>query len=200
MIMASLKDQLLKAGLVSEDKVKSVEKEQKKRSHLAHKDKQIRAEIDYEKKQTKQLIEASEQEKKLKAKEANQKVQQANNKKALRIEARRIIDEKRVNDKSALDTFNFSSDGKKIRYVKVTEQQRKQLGTGELAICRNDRDGFDYPLLPRINAERLVEIENLSGERWIYFFISPDEINSNMDADELAAWEAYEAELKKIGE
>ena len=185
----SLRDQLLKAGVVSEDRAKKVEQDKKKTKHQAYRDKDVKAKLDAEKKAQQDAILASEKAQKAKAQESNQEVSLKQQRKALRVEARRIIDQK------ANDQFNFSSDGKKIRYVSVTAEQRKQLGNGNLAICRNDRDGFDYPLIPKENALRLVEIEKLMDERWVYLLIDPQEVVDN--ADEWAAWDAYEAELAK---
>ncbi|WP_077928612.1 DUF2058 family protein [Wohlfahrtiimonas populi] len=191
----SLRDQLLKAGVVSEDRAKKVEQDKKKTKHQAYRDKDVKAKLDAEKKAQQDAILASEKAQKAKAQESNQEVSLKQQRKALRVEARRIIDQKRVNVEKANDQFNFSSDGKKIRYVSVTAEQRKQLGNGNLAICRNDRDGFDYPLIPKENALRLVEIEKLMDERWVYLLIDPQEVVDN--ADEWAAWDAYEAELAK---
>lgn len=191
----SLRDQLLKAGVVSEDRAKKVEQEKKRTKHQAYRDKDVKAKLDAEKKAQQDAILASEKAKKAKSQESNQEVSLKQQRKALRIEARRIIDQKRVNIESANDQFNFSSDGKKIRYVSVTAEQRKQLGNGNLAICRNDRDGFDYPLIPKENALRLIEIEKLMDERWVYLLIDPQEVVDN--ADEWGAWDAYEAELAK---
>lgn len=191
----SLRDQLLKAGVVSEDRAKKVEQDKKKTKHQAYRDKDVKAKLDAEKKAQQDAILASEKAQKAKAQESNQEVSLKQQRKALRVEARRIIDQKRVNVEKANDQFNFSSDGKKIRYVSVTAEQRKQLGSGNLAICRNDRDGFDYPLIPKENALRLVEIEKLMDERWVYLLIDPQEVVDN--ADEWAAWDAYEAELAK---
>ena len=191
----SLRDQLLKAGVVSEDRAKKVEQDKKKTKHQAYRDKDVKAKLDAEKKAQQDAILASDKAQKAKAQESNQEVSLKQQRKALRVEARRIIDQKRVNVEKANDQFNFSSDGKKIRYVSVTAEQRKQLGNGQLAICRNDRDGFDYPLIPKENALRLVEIEKLMDERWVYLLIDPQEVVDN--ADEWAAWDAYEAELAK---
>lgn len=191
----SLRDQLLKAGVVSEDRAKKVEQDKKKTKHQAYRDKDVKAKLDAEKKAQQDAILASDKAQKAKAQESNQEVSLKQQRKALRVEARRIIDQKRVNVEKANDQFNFSSDGKKIRYVSVTAEQRKQLGNGNLAICRNDRDGFDYPLIPKENALRLVEIEKLMDERWVYLLIDPQEVVDN--ADEWAAWDAYEAELAK---
>ena len=191
----SLRDQLLKAGVVSEDRAKKVEQDKKKTKHQAYRDKDVKAKLDAEKKAQQDAILASDKAQKAKAQDSNQEVSLKQQRKALRVEARRIIDQKRVNVEKANDQFNFSSDGKKIRYVSVTAEQRKQLGNGNLAICRNDRDGFDYPLIPKENALRLVEIEKLMDERWVYLLIDPQEVVDN--ADEWAAWDAYEAELAK---
>jgi uncharacterized protein YaiL (DUF2058 family) len=191
----SLRDQLLKAGVVSEDRAKKVEQDKKKTKHQAYRDKDVKAKLEAEKKAQQDAILASDKAQKAKAQESNQEVSLKQQRKALRVEARRIIDQKRVNVEKANDQFNFSSDGKKIRYVSVTAEQRKQLGNGNLAICRNDRDGFDYPLIPKENAMRLVEIEKLMDERWVYLLIDPQEVVDN--ADEWAAWDAYEAELAK---
>lgn len=191
----SLLDQLLKAGVVSEEKAKKSEHEKKKQTHRAYRDKDVKAKLDAEKKARQNDVLAREKAEKAKSQESNQEVSLKQQRKALRIEARRIIDQKRVNVEKATDQFNFSSDGKKIRYVSVTAEQRRQLGNGNLAICRNDRDGFDYPLIPKENALRLLEIEKLMDERWVYLLVDPKEVVEN--ADEWAAWDAYEAELAK---
>ncbi len=191
----SLLDQLLKAGVVSEDKAKKSEQEKKKQTHRAYRDKDVKAKLDAEKKARQSDVLAREKAEKAKSQESNQEVNLKQQRKALRVEARRIIDQKRVNVEKATDQFNFSSDGKKIRYVSVTADQRRQLGNGSLAICRNDRDGFDYPLIPKENALRLLEIEKLMDERWVFLLVDPKEVVEN--ADEWAAWDAYEAELAK---
>ena len=191
----SLRDQLLKAGVVSEDRAKKAEQDKKKTKHKSYRDKEVKAKLDAEKKSQQDAVLASEKANKAKSQASNQEVNLKQQRKSLRVEARRILDQKRVNVDSATDQFNFSSDGKKIRYVSVTAEQRKQLGNGSLAICRNDRDGFDYPLIPKENALRLMEIEKLMDERWIYLLIDPKEVVDN--ADEWAAWDAYEAELGK---
>lgn len=191
----SLLDQLLKAGVVSEENAKKSEHEKKKQTHRAYRDKDVKAKLDAEKKARQNDVLAREKAEKAKSQESNQEVSLKQQRKALRIEARRIIDQKRVNVEKATDQFNFSSDGKKIRYVSVTAEQRRQLGNGNLAICRNDRDGFDYPLIPKENALRLLEIEKLMDERWVYLLVDPKEVVEN--ADEWAAWDAYEAELAK---
>ena len=188
---SSLLDQLLKAGLVNQDKLKSVEKEKKKKHHLAYTQKAVKEELEAEKKQRSEELKAFDQAKREQDLEKNKQIQAEKNKKAARIEARRLIDEKRQNDINAEERFNFSSDGKKIRYVRVTAAQKQQLGKGDLGICRNDRDGMDYPILPRDAMLRLIEIEKIEGGRWVYVLNDP---NDKPENDE---WESAWAEFEK---
>lgn len=194
----SLRDQLLQAGLVSKDKAKDIEKSKKQQNHNAYKDKALKSKLDAEKKQREIELKAFDEAKRLIDLEKNKEIEVKKQLKEARIAARRILDEKRVNDKKADDRFNFCPDGKKIRFVLVTPKQRLQLGSGELVICRNDRDGFDYPLIPREHALKLQEFEQLDDKvKWILLMNDPNEIASESHADdEWAAWDAYEKEIK----
>ncbi|GBU09762.1 hypothetical protein AwWohl_09000 [Gammaproteobacteria bacterium] len=194
----SLRDQLLKAGLVSKDKATAVAKSKKQQQHNIHKDKHIKAQVDAQEQQRQIEFKAFDEVKRLDDLEKNRLIQAKKHKKESRIAARRIIDEKRVNDKTAEDRFNFSADGKKIRFVLVTAKQRQLIGLGELAICRNDRDGFDYPLIPKEYISKLQEFEALDDKKWILLFNDPNEEDIPSEAqDEWAAWDAFEAESKK---
>lgn len=188
---SSMLDQLLKAGLVKEDKLKAVEKEKKKKHHLAYTQKAVKEELEAEKKKKQEELMAFDKAKRELDLEKNRQIQAEKDKKAARIEARRLIDEKRQNDINAEERFNFSSDGKKIRYVRVTSAQKQQLGRGELGICRNDRDGMDYPILPREAMLRLLEIEKIEGGRWVYLLNDPNEV-APVDDEWESAWAEFE--------
>ena len=70
----SLRDQLVKAGLVSKDKAKSVQKEKSKRQHQAHRDKALKAELSAEKAQKQEEIRAFDEAKKAADLEKNQEI------------------------------------------------------------------------------------------------------------------------------
>lgn len=195
----SLQDQLLKAGLISKDKAKKIVSDKKRRKHQAHRDKSVRAELETEKKRRQEELKAFDEAKRAMDREKNREIQEDEARKAARIEARRLIDTERVDNakdkrSESSERFNFSSDGKKVRFVTVTSEQSKMLAEGKLAICRNDRDGYDFPIVPKSVAERLLEIEAIEKGRWVYFLADPTEV-SEAD-DEWAAWDAYEASLK----
>ncbi len=183
----SMMEQLLKAGLVTEDKVKQTQQQQRKKQHQSHKNKTIKEELSSVKEQREALLVEQQAEKRRQDALHNEKVTQAQRKKAARAEARRLIDAKRQNDPTAELRFNFSPDGKKIRFVRVTAQQQKQLASGELGICRNDRDGFDYPILPRATMLRMQELEKIGEERWVYLLNDPN--LSQEDAEWEALWQ-----------
>ena len=191
----SLRDQLVKAGLVSKDKAKSVQKEKSKRQHQAHRDKAVKAELSAEKAQKQEEIKAFDEAKKAADLEKNQAILAKQEKNRARGEMRDLIDRERVNKEKGEVRFNFSHDGKKIRSVFVTDQQHKDLGDGKLMICRNDRDGFDFPILPATFKERIHHLEEKIGDK-IFYYISSALTEGDAE-DEWAAWDAYEASLKK---
>ena len=191
----SLRDQLVKAGLVSKDKAKSVQKEKSKRQHQAHRDKAVKAELSAEKAQKQEEIKAFDEAKKAADLEKNQAILAKQEKNRARGEMRDLIDRERVNKEKGEVRFNFSHDGKKIRSVFVTDQQHKDLGDGKLMICRNDRDGFDFPILPATFKERIHHLEEKIGDK-IFYYISSALTEGDAE-DEWAAWDAYEASLKE---
>ncbi len=191
----SLRDQLVKAGLVSKEKAKTVQKEQSKRKFQAHRDKSVKAEIESEKARTQEEIRAYDEAKKALDREKNQAILAQQEKNRARSEMRDLIDRERVNKEKGEARFNFSHDGKKIRSVFVTDQQHKDLSDGKLMICRNDRDGFDYPVLPVTFKERIHHLEEKLGEK-IFYYLSSAMTEGDAE-DEWAAWDAYEASLKQ---
>lgn len=190
----TLRDQLVKAGLVSKDRAKKAQKEKAKKLHQAHRDKNLKSELEAEKLRKEAERRAFDEAKKAMDLEKNQEIIAAQEKNRARSEMRDLIDRERVNKEKGETRFNFSHDGKKIRSVFVTDKQHKDLSDGKLMICRNDRDGFDYPILPVTFKERIHRLEEKLGEK-IFYYLS--EAMTEGDAeDEWAAWDAYEASLK----
>lgn len=217
----SLQDQLLKAGLVSKEKAKKIKNEKSSQKHRSHRDKQLKQKLALEKKQQLKELKAIDEAKKALDRDINQARLLKEAQKEARLQARQLIDSHRVNSwqreevsqskkfqegkpqqEGSFIRFNFSPDGKKVRFVMVTPTQQKALFKGALAICRNDRDGFDYPLLPRAIAKRLLTLEKQYQERWIYYFISSEDDTAPVEnpdetaLEEWAAWDAYEASLQ----
>ncbi len=78
--------------------------------------------------------------------------------KAQLLAIKHLIAQNRLNDDSATEVYNFVS-AKKIRKVRVTDSQTKQLANGELALIRNPQDSFDFVILPIDIAKEIAQTE-----------------------------------------
>jgi uncharacterized protein YaiL (DUF2058 family) len=135
----SLREQLLKAGLVSKEQAKQAESGARKQGH------QIK------KKQAAPTVEAARQAEERRQREAEKQ------RKASLAQARQLIDSNRLNEADAESRYNFT-DGRYIRSVRVTSQQQKLLAMGRIGIARNDANPYDFPLIPRETALKLTEL------------------------------------------
>lgn len=154
----SLRDQLLKAGLVSEEQVKKTEAEAKKSKHKTHKSKTLAAEDAARKAEQKRQRDAEQKAKREHDRQLNEKRDAVKRRKENAARIKQLLSNNRVNDPKAEQPYNFQA-GKSVRKVRVTEQQKTQLALGKLGIVRNPYDEFDFPIVPRDAAEKLGEID-----------------------------------------
>lgn len=154
--MASLQEQLLKAGLVDKNRANQLNKEKQKNAKAKRKgqkvaDDQVR------------LAAKQEQAKKLeKDRELNRQKQLNANSKAVRAQIRQLIELNKIGREAAEIAYSFV-DGKKIRKIYVTEALQKQLVDGRLGIARYQRDGIlAFELVPLAIAEKIAERDEKS--------------------------------------
>ncbi len=150
----SLREQLLKAGLVTADKVKQVERDTRKQGHKVKKDKTEAVVEQARKAEAERQRAEAEQRKREQDRELNRQRELARNRKAMLARVRQLIDSNRQNDPKAEQLYNFQ-DGRKIRRVRATPQQQNLLALGRLGIARNPHDPFDFPIVPRATALKL---------------------------------------------
>jgi len=141
--MSSLSDQLLKAGLVTEEQVKkAAEKPKFKRKNSLAKQankKTTKKSTSKPKKQAEQSDlakfygERKQQENKEKQEIARQKQEAARIKKETNAKINKLISDNLLNDDAAEIRFNFVV-GTSIKYLFVTEKQQQDLADGKLAI------------------------------------------------------------------
>lgn len=144
--MSSIKDQLLKAGLVTEEQVKQAEakpvRHTKNKSATSQTKQGSKSKPHSKKPQTKKR-ELTDLERFYQERDATDKAEKAEQEK-IRKEAARIRKEKRakigsliktnmVNEESAEYRYNFVV-GSSVKYLFVTEAQQALLSSGELAI------------------------------------------------------------------
>jgi len=140
-------DQLLKAGLVSKDKVNKANKSKHKQAKQQPKN--AMTEADERKRQIKQ----AEQAKAKRDRELNQQKQEQENKKAIAAQIRQLVEMNRISNDDGEVVYNFEHD-KKIKNIYVTEEQRTQIINGRLAIVQlHDK----YQLVSKQVAEKIMQ-------------------------------------------
>ena len=143
----SLREQLLKAGLVNEKQVQKVEQQQGRQEH-GQKKKNLPPPPDRNAEARKAQAEKAARD---------QAIQRTRNekseRKARRAGLRQLVEQNRIPRIESEDPFNFI-DGRKVRRIAVNAEVRARINGGELLIVRHD--GF-YALVPKEVGERVRE-------------------------------------------
>lgn len=143
----SLRDQLLKAGLVNEKQAKQVSKEKQKQKRLEHKG---QVEKDESQRLTAQQAMA---EKAARDQELNRQQQEKVEQKARAAQIKQLIEVSRLPKLTTEDYYNFVDD-KKVKRLSVNNLMRDKLSRGSLAIVRH---GGGYEVIPREAALKIQE-------------------------------------------
>ncbi|MDX1369188.1 DUF2058 domain-containing protein [Pseudomonas sp.] len=143
----SLRDQLLKAGLVNEKQAKQVSKEKQKQQRLQHKG---QVEKDESQKLAAQQAMA---EKAARDQELNRQQQEKVEQKARAAQIKQLIEVSRLPKLTTEDYYNFVDD-KKVKRLSVNKLMRDKLSSGSLAIVRS---GGGYEVIPREAALKIQE-------------------------------------------
>lgn len=158
--MSSLSDQLLKAGLVTEDQVKKSNEKPKRKTPPK---KQVVKKTRVKNEQSdlaKFYQERSKEENKEKQEEARKKKEATRIRKETNKKINKLISDNLQNDEAAEIRYNFVV-GTTIKYLFVTEKQQQELVEGKLAITFL---GGKRSLIPvkiakeilRINSDKIV--------------------------------------------
>lgn len=144
--MASLQDQLLKAGLVDAKKAKTMQKEQRKQTKVQHKSKEKLIDP----------IKAAAEEARLLKLQKDQALNLERNeqaqKKAIVAQIRQLI-ELNKQPRSGEIAYNFT-DGKTVKKLLINAGLQKSLLNGQLAIAKL---GETYELVPYQIANKIIE-------------------------------------------
>jgi uncharacterized protein len=143
----SLRDQLLKAGLVNEKQAKQAGKQQQKQQRLVHKG---QVEKDESQKLAAQQAMA---EKAARDQELNRQQQEKIEQKARAAQIKQLIEASRLPKLSTEDYYNFVDD-KKVKRLSVNSLMRNKLSSGSLAIVRHCGG---YEVIPREAALKIQE-------------------------------------------
>ena len=142
----SLQDQLLKAGLVNEKKLKQHKRSKKKQAKQLPKGEQV---VDETALQARQ---AREERARL-DRERNEALQIEAQHKAIAAQIRQMIDVNRINRGRGQASYQFAQAGK-IKKIFVSEEQHQQLSRGLIAIAQLDEQ---FELIPAPVAAKISE-------------------------------------------
>lgn len=163
----SLRDQLLKTGLVDEKKAKQVAKEKRdehKQQKQAGKHAPTAADLARQRATQEQAARAQRD------REANLKKQETAARKALYAEVRQLITSNRVERKGGELAYRFRDDTK-IEKIYVNDVLQQQLARGQLGITRI---GKEYVLVPAEVMARLKERDPDNRTRMYVALATPD--------------------------
>jgi len=144
--MASLQEQLLKAGIVNKKKAKQVEQEKRKQTKQSHKG---HAQVNETKEQAKKAL----AEKTARGREMNRQREAEAELKAIAAQIRQLIEVNRIDRQGGETSYQFT-DGTKIKKVYVSPLLHNQLSKGLIAVVRlNDQ----YELVPTMVADKISQ-------------------------------------------
>lgn len=143
----SLRDQLMKAGLVSEKQAKQAGKQKQKQQRL---EKKGQVEVDDA---IKQAALQAQAEKAARDQALNEQQKEKAEQKARAAQIKQLIESSRLPKLQSDDYYNFVDD-KKIKRIAVNTMLRDKLSRGSLAIVRH---GGGYEMIPREAALRIQE-------------------------------------------
>lgn len=143
----SLRDQLLKAGLVNEKQAKQAGKQKQKQERLGRK-----GQVEKDDSQRQAALQA-QAEKLARDQELNRQQQEKAEQKARAAQVKQLIEVSRLPKLNTDDYYNFVDD-KKVKRLPVNAMMRDKLSRGSLGIVRH---GGGYEVLPREAALKIQE-------------------------------------------
>lgn len=148
--MASLQDQLLKAGLVDSKKAKQVDKAKRKQQKVARKSKEDLVD------ETKVQAQQARAEKTERDRALNKQRQEEAEQKAIAAQIKQLIELNRLEKNQGEIAYNFT-DNKKIKKIYVSEPVQDQLMKGLLAIVKlTEVNQARYEIVPAVVAEKIA--------------------------------------------
>jgi len=148
----SLRDQLLKAGLINKKQVTDAERELQ-RHDRQRQDRGPKAKPHDRAVVSQPVANPAQRAKAARDQELNRQQRDKADKKARLAQIKQLVEQNRLAPIESAESYNFV-DGAKIRRIGVDAATRERLGRGELAIVRH---GGGYDLVPAVIAARVRE-------------------------------------------
>lgn len=151
----SLKDQLLKAGLIDQSKAEKAERDQRKQAHqkTAQAQKKAKKTGEVIVDEAKELADKARQEQAERSRELNRQQREQADKKAIQAQIRQLVEMNRIDRKQGDLAYQFA-DGNKIKKIYLTAKLQDQLAYGVIALVKS---GDSYELVPKVVAEKIAQ-------------------------------------------
>lgn len=147
--MASLQDQLLKAGLIDNKKAKQANKEKRKETNVARRSNEEKVD------EIKQSAEQARLEKAERDRELNRQRDLELQQKAIAAQIKQLIENHRQKKGAGEGDVEYNfTDGKLIKKMRVSPLVLEQIARGLLAVVKL---GESYELVPRIVADKIAQ-------------------------------------------
>jgi len=154
----SLRDQFLKAGLVSKKQAKQAETQAKLKEHQAKKNKVVAQELAAERDDELRSIEEQRVEKQKYDLELNMRREQQRIERENFLRCLQLMKSNAVNENRANETYYFLESHRYVRKVMVTAWQREMLARGKMAIGRLSELVDEFVILPYNTAQTVMEL------------------------------------------
>lgn len=145
--MASLQDQLLKAGLIDKKKAKQVNKDKRKQDNVA------RRSADGVVDEVKVQAELTRQQKAEHDRELNRKRVEEQQQKAIAAQIRQLIENHRQPKGDGEQEYHFT-DNKFVKKIRVSGLVLQQINRGQLVVARL---ADNYELVPKVVADKIAQ-------------------------------------------
>jgi uncharacterized protein len=149
----SLRDQLLKAGLINKKQANEAERQQQRQERHPPRQEQRQPHKHSHQSVSAPAPNAAQSTKVARDQELNRRQREKAEKKARLAQIKQLIEQNRLPVVEDGESYNFI-DGTKIRRIAVNAAIRERLGRGEIAIVRHDGR---YDLVPAAIATRIRE-------------------------------------------
>lgn len=154
----SLRDQFLKAGLVSKKQAKQAEAQAKLKEHHAKKSKVVADEVAAQRDEELKQIEQQRLEKQQKDLELNMVREQQRIERENFLRCLQLMKSNAVNESRANEVYYFLEYDRFVRKVMVTTWQREMLARGKMAIARLSEHVDEFVILPYTTAQTVMSL------------------------------------------
>lgn len=154
-----LREQLLKAGLVSKKQAQKVEANARKTEHQVHKNVAVAKDLQAQKEAEEKSIQLERDRKREEDRLRNLEIEAQRLEREKTYRVRQLIQSNDLFDKSAEERYFFTLNNGSMKSILVTPFQREMIARGKLSIiATDDSDDHDFVIVPTPTVRTILAI------------------------------------------